>query len=128
MARPRTPTAILEAKGAFAKNPQRAHARAGEPKPRAGIGNPPDDLADDVRSCWHDIVSCCSPGVLTAADRIAVLSTARLLARENRGIISTGERGQLHRMLAEMGMTPKGRAYIHVDADDEKEATSLAAI
>lgn len=128
MARPRTPTAILEAKGAFDKNPQRGRARAGEPRPRIGIGDPPDDLPDDVRACWHDIVSCCAPGVLTCADRIAVLSTARLLARENKGIISTGERGQLHRMLAEMGMTPKGRAYVQVDPDNEQEANSLTAI
>ncbi len=128
MSRPRTPTAILVAKGAFDKNPKRARGREHEPRPRGAIGNPPDDLPADVLACWHDIVSCAPPGVLTSSDRIAVRSAARLLARENKGAISTGERGQLHRLLDSFGMTPKGRTYINAPNQDEEIATSIAAI
>jgi hypothetical protein len=128
MARPRVPTKILEMSGAFRKNPGRARSRVGEPEPRGSIGEPPAGLTEEILGCWHDIVSTCAPGVLTSADRIAVMSAARLLARENKGIISTGERGQLHKLLADFGMTPKGRAYVRGSEPEEETDSSFATL
>ena len=42
MSRPRTPTNILELRGALKKDPQRRKLRANEPKPETAIGLPPD--------------------------------------------------------------------------------------
>jgi hypothetical protein len=114
MPRPRKPTAILELSGSFKKNPQRRAERDGEPTPAGPIGTCPRDLADEVRAAWGEIVRTCPPGVLTKADRIAVRSAARLLAAENAGSIAVGERAQLHKLLGDLGMTPRGRAYVHV--------------
>lgn len=100
--------------GAFKKNPQRRAARASEPTPEGPIGTVPSDLTDEVKASWREIVRTCPPGVLTKADRIAVRSAARLLAAENAGTIAVGERAQLHKLLGDLGMTPRGRAYVHV--------------
>ena len=114
MARPRNPTALLELTGAFKKNPQRRKARENEPIADGAIGEIPRGLPPGVRAAWREIVRDCPAGVLTSADRIAVRSAARLLAAENRGDIAVGERAQLHKILGDLGMTPRGRAYVQV--------------
>lgn len=114
MPRPRKPTALLEMAGAFKKDPKRRRARDNEPTPDGPIGEPPPDLQPDVAAAWGEIVRTCPAGVLTKADRIAVRSAARLLAAENAGTIAVGERAQFHRLLESLGMTPRGRSYVHV--------------
>jgi P27 family predicted phage terminase small subunit len=52
MARPRTPTRLLELTGSFAKHPERRAARAQEPQPPTGAPAPRRKLAADVRR-WY---------------------------------------------------------------------------
>ena len=78
MARPRTATNILEARGAFKANP--ARKRPSEPKVKEPFPTrPPARLAAEVRATWREIVKAVPAGVLTAADAIVVEMVAELL-------------------------------------------------
>ena len=79
MARPKTPTSILDAKGAYSKNPSRK--RSNEPKPRLGIGSAPSPTNESVTfvSVWDEVVGMVCPGVLGNSDRIALEALCHLL-------------------------------------------------
>lgn len=77
----RKPTNVLELKGAYKKNPQRKSERANEPKDDRDVGKPPRGLSKEERAAWKELVDCAIPGVLTYADRPAVLAAAQLFAR-----------------------------------------------
>lgn len=81
MGRPRTPTAVLEAKGAFRKDPQRAATRKNEPKPDGVIGNPPDYFDETHKEIWWELIGEAPKGVLTKADRKQLELTVRLTAK-----------------------------------------------
>ena len=78
MSRPRKPTKVLDAGGAFKKNPQRR--RHGEPVVMDPIGSPPK-LSNSALVCWNQIVAAVPLGVLTATDAIAVEIAAQLFAQ-----------------------------------------------
>ena len=118
MSRPRKPTAILKLSGAFKANPARAKLRENEPIPRGELGRSYSDLPPEVLACWREIVKQCAPGVLTSADRAFVRYTSRLMAKDNAGDITTGERALLQRAFGDLGMTPRGRAYVKGDGSD----------
>ena len=77
MARPRTPSRILELRGSFKHNPHRRRQDAENDQP---IGEPPDRLSDSQKLAWSEIVDSCYPGVLNASHRHAVEYAARWLA------------------------------------------------
>jgi hypothetical protein len=117
MARPRTPTNVLELRGALKKNPQRK--RKAEPKPLAGIGafsEGPSDLA----SIWDEIVAQTVPGVLTISDRIALEMVCRLMAeiRKKPEELSVGKVTALCNLLGRFGLTPADRSKVTLP--DEK--------
>jgi hypothetical protein len=55
MARPRKPTAALELKGAFKKDPQRKAERKDEPKPSGAVGHAPAFFVVDEKLIWDDL-------------------------------------------------------------------------
>lgn len=116
MARPRTATNILEARGAFRANP--ARRRPAEPKPAGSFpSRPPPRLGADVRACWREIVSTAPAGVLTSADALFVELVATLLA-EFRADPHGMPTSRLTRLSAEMhklGLNPSGRASLTVE-------------
>ena len=120
MGRPRKPTAILEASGAFAKNPARGRARANEPKPTAPIGDPPALLAKTAVECWHNLVARV-PYPLTNADEHIVALTCHLEARIRNGKAQGWEVGQYTKCLAKLGMSPSDRSNVQMPASDEKD-------
>lgn len=81
MARPRTPSNVLNLRGSFKRNPKRARARANEPHDERAIGKPPRGLTKEVRAAWRELVEASIPGVLRYSDRPAVLAAAQLYAR-----------------------------------------------
>ena len=115
MARPRTPTNVLELRGAFKRHPERK--RPDEPKPTRAIGECPDRLDDGERAAWDEIVSTCCPGVLTNADRLAVEIAARLLAEswEAGREFDDVRRRQLSVLLGQFGMNPSDRTKLRVE-------------
>ena len=120
MARPRTPSNVLELKGAFKKNPQRK--RVNEPKSAGKIGirhiGP-----TDPKEIWDEIVSACAPNVLTVSDTIALEIACQYMSQfrldpEN----YSNERVRiLISLLAKFGMTPSDRAKLSIpDLDGNK--------
>lgn len=79
MARPRTPSNVLELRGAFKHNPQRRR----EPVQPCGEFDPapPEHLPRDCVRAWHWIVKQIPPSVLTASDYSSVETMATLQAR-----------------------------------------------
>ena len=112
MARPRTPTAELEARGGFLKHPERKSARAGEPKPTGELGDPPEELNRDEKKVWREVAALIPPGVAKNSDRIAMELIACLLGKFRRNRASVGEINQLLSLLAKMGMTPADRSRV----------------
>ena len=114
MARPRTPTAVLDARGSFKKDPQRK--RDGEPIVKEPLGPAPDYLSDSQRVAWNEIVARAPLGVLTQADTHAVEMTAKLIAdsRDNWDKFPVSSMGRLQSLLGAFGMTPSERSRLNI--------------
>lgn len=114
MGRPRTPTNVLDARGAFKKNPQRGAARENEPEPNGDIGEPPQGITLDQHEAWKEIVACAPEGVLCKADRIALRVAATLYAEfiRNPADMPAARIARLDSILARFGMTPADRSKV----------------
>ncbi len=115
MARPRTATNILEARGAFKANPNRA--RPNEPR----VSDPfpttcPDYLTAEQAACWREVCRLCPAGVLTGADPIVVEIVACLLAefRRDPDAMQVSRITRLTSEMGKIGLTPSSRASLTV--------------
>lgn len=113
MGRPRKPTVVLVAKGAFKKNPNRKRT---DPAAQGLIGRAPRHLSKSLQSIWREVSKRTAPGVLTSADRIALEEVCSLVyqRRMNFRGMSTSLRNLLRSYLVSFGMTPVARARIHI--------------
>ena len=125
VARPRTPTKILDARGAFKRHPERK--RDGEPVVKDPLGSPPDRLTELERQAWREVAMYAPPGVLTSADRIHVEELSILLAESwvSRADMQTSTRALLNKMLGQLGMNPSDRSKISIEKP--KDANPFAA-
>jgi hypothetical protein len=123
MPTPRVPTSILEARGSFKKDPQRAAARENEPVVAEGIGGPPacfmpntdgyqSSDAKRLEAIWHELVADAAPGVLNRSHRMHLESTCRLKDKERRGTAKTGDIANLNKFLTQMGMNPAAQSTV----------------
>lgn len=119
--RPRTPTAVLDARGAFKKDPQRR--RDGEPVVREPLGAMPDNFDEGQARAWTEITETAPLGVLTEADRLAVEFAATLLAefRQDRYGFPATKHGTLLKLLGQFGMTPSERSRLSIPKAKERE-------
>jgi phage terminase small subunit len=112
----RTPTVVLEQRGAFIKNPQRRAERELEPVPTGKLGPAPKHLPDAAKKTWKELAKILPPGVATNCDRWTVEMAVRLMTRERGQLqppLLCSERGQLLQCLMQMGMTPVSRSKVH---------------
>ena len=112
MPKPRTPSAVLEARGAFAHNPDRKREdfQSGEFDKSA-----PEYFSPGQVAVWDEIVCLLPPSVLQATDRLAVELTARLVARfrsQDDSDVSMAQVAQIRTALASLGMTPADRSRV----------------
>lgn len=124
MARPRTPTNVLDARGAFRKNPQRERV---DP-PTAGKLRPPpkgSHFNDDRRQVWKELVKAAPKDVLTESDRFALEIACLLMVefRENPLDFPAAKLVRLETLLGKFGMTPADRAKV-AGAKDKKKNTN----
>lgn len=114
--RPRTPTNVLELRGAFKQHPERRRDRAAEPKPEEEVGDCPARLGDAVAEAWDYIRGCVPVGVLTCMDRVVVTQAAVLLADLWRAPseFTSASHARLTVALSQMGMTPAARSKVAV--------------
>lgn len=123
MGRNRTPSNVLELRGAFDKNPQR---RREEPKVEKELGPPPEHFDGARRAAWVEIVGHAPEGILTRADRIAVEMLADLLARYRASMagaekFTSADRRDLMALLARFGMTAADRSRVAAPKDREPQ-------
>lgn len=112
MPKPRTPSTVLEARGAFAHNPDRAREdfQSGDFDPA-----PPKYFDAKQKAVWHEIVGLLPPKVLQATDRMAVELTSRLVANfraMDDAAVTMAQVAQIRTALATLGMTPADRSRV----------------
>ena len=112
MPKPRTPSAVLEARGAFDKDPARRRDdfEAAEFDPA-----PPKYFSAAQRAVWHEIVAALPPSVLQATDRMAVELAARQVAYFRvtpDPDVTAAQLAQIRTALAVLGMTPADRSRV----------------
>jgi len=124
----RKPTTILEANGAFERNP--ARTRTNEPK-ASGIGPAPAYLDEQEQGIWDEIVRNCAAGVFQSSDRVLLEGICRLIRtwRTDPYHFGTKSMTLLLSMLARCGMTPSDRSRVSVPPSDPKDKpkTGLAS-
>lgn len=119
MARPRKPTAVLELKGAFKKDPQRGKARAAEPKIDDVIGAPPDHLSADASRLWEELSSYGT--WLTAGDRLMLEIAVRLMESFRKNELDGGGISKLITALSKLGFNPTDRSKVNGPGAKEPE-------
>lgn len=124
MGRPRTPSKVLEARGAFAKNPQRR--RDNEPEVREPLGSPPEGLSEAEGRAWHEIALYAPVGVLTQADRLTMELACTLIAeyRADRSGFAAQKYARLQSLLGSFGMTPSDRSKLSIEKPDSENRWS----
>lgn len=124
MARPRKPTAALELKGAFKKDPQRADARKNEPKPDGEIGFAPPHFDSDEAELWGELASY---GFwLTNADRLMLEIAVKLMVMFRGNSLDGGGISKLIAALAKLGFSPTDRSKVQAPGAKEPEADPFA--
>src|SRR5690349_1674967 len=116
MSRPRKPTALLEASGAFVKDPGRRRARKGEPACVGSLGPPHPSLDEQEKALWIELAASLPDGLAGKSDRSAFECLVGLAARARNGKASLMERRLLQQYLSKFGMTPSDRSKISVSA------------
>lgn len=110
MSRPRTPTKVLEMRGAFQRNPKRRKEREHEPQVTAPLGKPPDCLNEAQRARWEEIAKWCT--WLMQPDRLLVELIAREWVRV-RDNAADADQKLLLAAMARLGLTPTDRSKIY---------------
>lgn len=119
MARPRTPTNVLELRGAFDKDPQR---RREDPRVEAGLGEPPSYFDDGERVIWAEIAESAPEGVLSKSDRLCVEMLVPLIVRlRSREPLKAAERAFMLSTLTRMGCTPADRSRVAAPVEKEEQ-------
>ena len=118
MARPRTATNILDARGAFQKDPQRK--RPNEPKSTIAFrASAPAHLTAEQCAVWAELVTQIPAGVLTGSDAAVVEITAVLFAqfRELGADMPAGHLTRMCALMGQLGLSPSGRASLVVPVE-----------
>lgn len=126
MPKPRTPSAVLEARGAFDKDPAR---RREDFEAGAFDPTPPKYFKANQRAVWNEIIGVLPPSVLQATDRMAVELATRLIAQFRSlddAEVTSAQVAQIRTALAVLGMTPADRS--RVSAKKEAQANPFAAL
>ena len=126
MSRPRTPTAQLEARGAFVKNPQRKRTRHSEPQPTAFLGDPPKHLKANEKNVWRELAAKLVRGVAANSDEAAFETLVCLISdfrqrRRRRVPQPVGEYTAMTKLYTLFGMTPADRSKVSAGKSKGKE-------
>jgi len=123
----RKPTAMLEASGAFNKNPSRRRDREDEPIPEGPLGGPPEDWLEGAAAgsaqcqawikIWEEVTAMAQFGVLSSMDRIHTENICYLqhrIRRMARGYMkwSTSDFNELNKHLGQIGCIPSERSRV----------------
>lgn len=114
------PTKVLEAAGAFKKNPRRGEDRQGEPREieelKPGVGIPDEIKARGLEDLWNRILSVAHKGSVATADQF-MLVTATLLYNKMLTEFETMKSSDIQALvkcLGELGLSPIQRTRLNV--------------
>jgi len=119
MGRPRTATAILDARGAFNKDPQRKRV---DPVVTSKLPRQaPADLTKVQAKWWHKLRKQIPPSVITGADQVAfhLLVTLWVEFLDDGRDFPTSRIAQLRGLMGDFGMTPSARAKLAIKPGGE---------
>lgn len=121
MARPRTATSILDARGAFKVNPERKRDK--EPQAAEFDPTPPEYFDAEHVKTWHEIVNMIPAGVLKSADTLQVEMLTNLVVdyRRDPDKFNTQRLGRMSNEMHKLGLNPSGRASLTVEKPKENE-------
>ena len=106
----RTPTAVLELRGAFKRNPNRR--RKFEPCILTALPEPRPSLPKPVRLAWLEMRE--RGFWLTSADRFLVEIAATLMAACRSDQLKSGDVSLLVGLLGKIGFSPKERGRLNL--------------
>ena len=112
MPRPRTPTAVLELRGAFKNHPSRGRDRENEPIITTALPAPPRYLGSATAAMWLEMKS--RGYWLTSADRFLVEIAATLMARYRIDKLKSGDVSLLIGLLGKIGFSPNERGKLNL--------------
>ena len=116
--RPRKPTAILEASGAFLRHPERRRAREMEPKPSSPLGQPPKRLPREQKCIWRELLSQITPGIAKISDRLLFEVLVVLTSRFREGRATPTELRLITSIATKFGLSPADRSRVAVSEDE----------
>jgi len=119
MSKARTATAILEARGAFARNPQRKRK---DPEVKGDFPDvAPANLTPIQVKAWWELVRQIPCGVLTSADQATVRLCAVLWAEflVDAAGMQTARITQLRNVMGDLGLSPAARAKLATRPEDD---------
>lgn len=126
MGRNRTPTAILDAKGAFIANPQRE--REGEPEGKNPLGSPPAylKLTPEEKKVWRILAKKLLHGVAFEADEAMFADLVRLTTKwiNNEPMMAADHSRRLS-LASRFAMTPADRSKVSVEKPKESKMTEF---
>ncbi len=117
----RKPTKVLEATGAFKKNPQRKRT---DPATTGEIGAAPGYFSTEEAAVWSEIVQNAPVGVLTGSDRLHVEVLSRAIAQlraTEPADIKPALLQQIRAGLSSIGMSPADRSRVNPTWAPEKD-------
>jgi hypothetical protein len=112
MARPRTPTTVLELSGAFKNYPSRGRDRKDEPRIATALPEPPGYLDSGSAAMWLQMKS--RGYWLTSADQFLVEIAATLMARYRIDELRSGDVSLLIGLLGKIGFSPSERGKMNL--------------
>jgi phage terminase small subunit len=117
MPTPRKPTAILDASGAFRKNPDR---RRVDPATTGDLGPPPRYFDKTQKKIWKELAEMAPVNVLANADRWCCELACVLMGQLRAGSLSVAQGAQLVSLLSRLGLTPADRSRVGVAPGPKK--------
>jgi phage terminase small subunit len=103
----RLPASVLEAKGAFEKNPERKRV---DPVAIGDLGNAPSYFDKDEKDIWKELKSQLPQGLAKSADRFMVEIACKLMRKFRTAGLNSSELSQLINALGRLGMSPADRS------------------
>ena len=114
--RPRKPTAVLEASGAFERNPQRRAERENEPEANGPVGDPPDYFDANHRKVWFELVRKAPAGVLALSDAANLEIAVRLMVKMRNAP------ARMPKWLQMLGKLLKALGWEDIDIEEMRDA------
>lgn len=125
MARHRTPSNILELKGAYKRNPERRNHD--EPEATPFVDKPPAYFDAQHIRAWNDVIDRVPAGVLKNADYYLVVLAAAIVVEieEKSGHISNERMGRFVSISACLAITPSSRSSFVVPKAKKNKFSEL---